>query len=136
MDAVTKQADAPTMVALDHVQLAIPRGSEDRCRSFYVDLLGMTELTKPPVLAARGGMWLQSGPVIIHLGVEADFQPARKAHPAITVTDIDGLATRLGGSGYTPTWDNETIPGTRRFHVSDPLGNRMEFIAGNEGAHG
>lgn len=129
MDAVTKHTGAPVMVALDHVQLAIPRGSEDRCRGFYLDLLGMTELAKPAVLAARGGMWLQSGPVVIHLGVEADFQPARKAHPAITVADIDGLATRLTNAGHVLTWDNETIPGTRRFHVADPLGNRMEFIA-------
>ncbi len=129
MDAVTNHAGLPVMVALDHVQLAIPRGSEDRCRAFYVGLLGMTELTKPPMLAARGGMWLQSGPVVIHLGVEADFQPARKAHPAITVADLDGLAARLTASGHTLTWDNETIPGTRRFHVADPLGNRMEFIA-------
>ena len=119
----------PVMIALDHVQLAIPRGSEDRCRSFNVDLLGMTELRKPPLLAARGGMWLQSGPVVIHLGVEADFQPARKAHPAVTVADIDALAARLATAGYTPVWDNETIPGTRRFHVLDPLGNRLEFIA-------
>jgi catechol 2,3-dioxygenase-like lactoylglutathione lyase family enzyme len=129
MDAATGRNDAPVMVALDHVQLAIPRGSEDRCRTFYVDLLGMTELRKPPLLAARGGMWLQNGPVVIHLGVEADFQPARKAHPAIMVSDIDGLAARLTAVGHTPTWDNETIPGTRRFHVADPLGNRIEFIA-------
>ena len=130
MDAATNRADTPVMIALDHVQLAIPRGSEDRCRPFYVDLLGMTELPKPPLLAARGGMWLQSGPVVIHLGVEAEFQPARKAHPGITVADIDSLAARLTGAGHAVTWDNETIPGTRRFHVLDPLGNRMEFIAG------
>lgn len=129
MGTITEKPEAPVMVALDHVQLAIPRGSEDRCRPFYVDLLGMTELTKPPMLAAHGGMWLQSGRVVIHLGVEAEFQPARKAHPAITVSDIDGLAVRLTGAGHTLTWDNETIPGTRRFHVADPLGNRMEFIA-------
>jgi catechol 2,3-dioxygenase-like lactoylglutathione lyase family enzyme len=129
MDVLTKHTDAPVMVALDHVQLAIPRGSEDRCRSFYVDLLGMSELMKPPVLAARGGIWLQSGPVVIHLGVEADFQPARKAHPAIKVANIDALATRLTSAGHVLIWDNETIPGTRRFHVADPLGNRMEFIA-------
>jgi catechol 2,3-dioxygenase-like lactoylglutathione lyase family enzyme len=129
MDAATGRNDAPVMVALDHVQLAIPRGSEERCRTFYVDLLGMTELRKPPLLAARGGMWLQNGSVVIHLGVDADFQPARKAHPAITVADIDGLAARLTAAGHIPTWDNETIPGTRRFHVLDPLGNRIEFIA-------
>jgi catechol 2,3-dioxygenase-like lactoylglutathione lyase family enzyme len=118
----------PPMVALDHVQLAIPPGAEDRCRTFYVGLLGMAELPKPPVLAARGGLWLRSGPVVIHLGVEKEFQPARKAHPAITVTDLDSVAERLGGAGYDLIWD-DNLPGTRRFHVFDPLGNRLEFIA-------
>ena len=118
----------PPMLALDHVQLAIPPGVEDRCRAFYVDLLGMSELPKPPVLAARGGLWLRSGPVILHLGVEQAFQPARKAHPAIVVADLDMLADRLTKAGYAQTWD-DNIPGTRRFHVSDPLGNRLEFIA-------
>ena len=84
---------------LDHVQLAIPPGSEDRCRPFYVGLLGMTEVKKPDILAKRGGLWLRSGPVEIHLGVEADFRPARKAHPALRVSDLDGLAERLAGAG-------------------------------------
>ena len=123
-----KRANAPAMIGLDHVQLAIPRGAEDRCRAFYVDLLGMSELRKPPALAARGGMWLRSGPVVIHLGVEAEFAPARKAHPAIIVADIDALAGRLGAAAHGVTWD-ENIPNTRRFHVCDPLGNRLEFLA-------
>ncbi len=123
-----ERENKPIMVGLDHVQLAIPRGAEDRCRAFYVDLLCMVDLPKPPVLAARGGLWLQSGPVVIHLGVEADFAPARKAHPAITVADIDALVGRLAAAGYAVTWD-ENIPNTRRFHVCDPLGNRLEFIA-------
>jgi catechol 2,3-dioxygenase-like lactoylglutathione lyase family enzyme len=118
----------PPMVALDHVQLAIPPGAEDRCRPFYVGLLGMAELPKPPVLAARGGLWLQSGPVVIHLGVEKEFRPARKAHPAITVADLDALAERLAGAGIDFTFD-DNITGTRRFHVHDPMGNRLEFIA-------
>jgi catechol 2,3-dioxygenase-like lactoylglutathione lyase family enzyme len=126
LDRTSEQV--PLMIALDHVQLAIPSGAEDRCRGFYVRLLGMTELTKPPVLAARGGLWLQSGPVVIHLGVEKEFRPARKAHPAIIVSDLDGLAARLAAAGFPPSWD-DNIPGTRRFHAFDPLGNRLEFIA-------
>ena len=86
---------AVRMRKLDHVQLAIPPGAEDLCRSFYVDLLGMSEVPKPPVLAARGGLWLASGPVRIHLGVEPDFRPARKAHPAVAVTDIEGLSAHF-----------------------------------------
>ena len=123
------------IVGLDHVQLAIPPGAEEKARAFYVALLGMTELPKPPALAARGGLWLRSGPAVIHLGVEKNFAPARKAHPALTVDDLDALADRLAGAGFELAWD-DNIPGTRRFHVFDPLGNRLEFIAGNEGAHG
>jgi catechol 2,3-dioxygenase-like lactoylglutathione lyase family enzyme len=120
------------IVGLDHVQLAIPPGAEERARAFYVALLGMTELPKPPALAARGGLWLRSGPAVIHLGVTQDFAPARKAHPALTVDDLDALAERLAGAGFELAWD-DNIPGTRRFHVFDPLGNRLEFVAGNEG---
>jgi catechol 2,3-dioxygenase-like lactoylglutathione lyase family enzyme len=116
------------IVGLDHVQLAIPPGSEGRCRAFYVALLGMTELTKPPVLAARGGLWLKGGGIEIHLGVEQDFRPARKAHPAITVSDIDALAARLTKAGSDVAWD-DLVAGTRRFFTHDPLGNRLEFIA-------
>jgi catechol 2,3-dioxygenase-like lactoylglutathione lyase family enzyme len=86
------------MLRLDHVQLAIPKGAEDRCRSFYVGLLGMMEVPKPPTLAGRGGIWLESNSVRIHLGVEEDFHPARKAHPAIAVSDLDGLARMSVGS--------------------------------------
>lgn len=113
---------------LDHVQLAIPPGAEPQCRAFYVDLLGMEERVKPPVLAARGGVWLHSGEVELHLGVEKDFRPARKAHPAIRVADINGLAARLSAAGHDVTWD-DLIAGTRRFFTHDPLGNRLEFIA-------
>jgi catechol 2,3-dioxygenase-like lactoylglutathione lyase family enzyme len=118
---------AVVMRRLDHVQLAIPPGSEDLCRAFYVGLLGMRELHKPPVLAARGGTWLASGPVQIHLGVEPEFRPARKAHPAVAVADIDGLAARLAGAGHDVVWD-DAIPGLRRFYASDPVGNRLEFL--------
>jgi catechol 2,3-dioxygenase-like lactoylglutathione lyase family enzyme len=116
------------MLRLDHVQLAIPRGAEEACRGFYAGLLGMAEVPKPDALAARGGLWLKKGAVRIHLGVEEDFRPARKAHPAIAVEDLDVLADRLVRSGVTPLWD-DALPGVRRFHVSDPVGNRMEFMA-------
>jgi catechol 2,3-dioxygenase-like lactoylglutathione lyase family enzyme len=118
------------MLRIDHIQLAIPVGAENSCRSFYVALLGMREIPKPPVLAARGGLWLESPPVKIHLGIEEDFRPARKAHPALAVADLDGLARVLAAAGYKPSWD-DAIPGTRRFYVSDPVGNRIEFMEDN-----
>jgi len=116
------------MLRIDHVQLAIPPGSEDVCRRFYVDLLGMEEVPKPEKLTTRGGLWLKSGEVQIHLGVEDDFRPARKAHPAIAVADLGGLAALLSRAGHEPIWD-DAIPGVRRFYVADPLGNRIEFVA-------
>jgi catechol 2,3-dioxygenase-like lactoylglutathione lyase family enzyme len=117
------------MLRLDHVQLAIPKGAEDRCRSFYVGLLATMEVPKPPTLAGRGGIWLESNSVRIHLGVEEDFHPARKAHPAIAVSDLDGLARMLSRAGHEPSWD-DTIPDVRRFYISDPVGNRIEFMEG------
>lgn len=117
-----------TMRGIDHVQLAIPAGAEECCRAFYVGLLGMGEVAKPPALAARGGLWVRSGVVELHLGVEADFRPARKAHPAIRVADIDALGSRLTAAGFDVTWD-ELVAGTRRLFTHDPLGNRLEFIA-------
>jgi hypothetical protein len=117
------------MLRLDHVQLAIPKGAEDKCRPFYVSLLGMDEVPKPPALAGRGGLWLESGSVRIHLGVEDDFRPARKAHPAIAVADLDGLARKLSDAGHEPTWD-DAIPDVRRFYVADPVCNRIEFMEG------
>jgi catechol 2,3-dioxygenase-like lactoylglutathione lyase family enzyme len=122
------------MLRLDHVQIAVPAGAEAACREFYVGVLGMTELVKPPELARRGGLWMKSGAVELHLGVEADFRPARKAHPGIVVADIDALAARLSAAGHAPTWD-EAIPGVRRFFTADPVGNRLEFI-GSDDAHG
>ena len=123
-----------SMLRLDHVQIAIPAGAEAACRGFYVGVLGMTELAKPPELAKRGGIWVKSGAVEIHLGVEAEFRPARKAHPGIVVADIDGLAARLQAAGHAPLWD-DAIPGVRRFFTADPLGNRLEFI-GSDDDHG
>ncbi|MDT0412805.1 MULTISPECIES: VOC family protein [Streptomyces] len=115
------------ITALDHVQLSAPPGSEDALRAFYAGVLGLTELPKPPALAARGGCWFGSGPVQLHLGVEADFRPARKAHPGLRVTAIDAFATRLTDHGVSVTWD-DNLPGHRRFYADDPVGNRLEFL--------
>jgi catechol 2,3-dioxygenase-like lactoylglutathione lyase family enzyme len=124
-------AERATMLRVDHVQIAIPPGAEAACRAFYVGVLGMTELAQPAELAGRGGLWVRSGDVEIHLGVEQDFRPARKAHPGVLVRDIDALGARLRAAGYSPVWD-DAISGLRRFFTADPLGNRLEFIAADE----
>jgi len=113
--------------AIDHVQLAAPPGSEDLLRTYYAGALGMTEIPKPPVLAARGGCWFQAGAVQLHLGIEKDFRPAKKAHPGLRVTGIDAYAARLTARGASVTWD-DNLPGHRRFYSEDPVGNRLEFL--------
>jgi len=113
--------------AIDHVQLAMPPGGEERARAFYWNLLGMKEVPKPPELAKRGGCWFECGPVRIHLGVEADFRPARKAHPALRCFDYEGLVARLKASGVEVT-DDASVAGVRRCHIADPFGNRIELI--------
>ncbi|MCZ0979261.1 glyoxalase [Streptomyces diastatochromogenes] len=123
----TTGATTPFGLGLHHVQLALPPGEEEVCRGFYVDVLGMTEIQKPPVLAARGGLWVRSDALEIHLGVEEDFRPSRKGHPGILVADIDGLAERLTGRGVEVTWDDH-FPGHRRFYTADCHGNRLEFL--------
>ncbi|AXE78370.1 glyoxalase [Streptomyces sp. R-74717] len=115
------------IAAVDHVQLAAPEGSEDALRTYYADTLGMTEIAKPPALAARGGCWFQAGPVQLHLGIEPGFRPARKAHPGLRVTDIEAFAARLEKHGAEVRWDGE-LPGHRRFFSHDPVGNRLEFL--------
>jgi hypothetical protein len=115
------------ITALDHVQLAAPRGSEEALRAFYVDLLGLTEIPKPHVLAARGGCWFRTGTVHLHIGIEDDFHPARKAHPGLRVTGIEAIAARLTAHGVPVTWDDE-LPGHKRFFSADPVGNRLEFL--------
>ena len=115
------------ITGVDHVQLAMPRGREDAARSFYAGLLGMTELAKPPVLAARGGCWFASGTAVLHLGVEEPFAPARKAHPALLADDLDGLSAALTAAGYPCVRADGEISGVRRFHTRDPFGNRVEF---------
>ncbi|MBT2480533.1 VOC family protein [Streptomyces sp. ISL-94] len=115
------------LTAVDHVQLAAPPGSEDRLRAYYTDVLGMTEIPKPAVLAARGGCWFAAGPVQLHLGVEEEFRPARKAHPGLRVTGIEAYASRLEERGAKVVWD-DALPGHRRFYSEDPVGNRLEFL--------
>lgn len=115
------------LTAVDHVQLAAPPGSEERLRAYYAGVLGMTEVPKPPVLAARGGCWFEAGHVRLHLGVEPGFRPARKAHPGLGVTGIEAYAARLAAHGAPVTWDDD-LPGHRRFYSEDPVGNRLEFL--------
>jgi catechol 2,3-dioxygenase-like lactoylglutathione lyase family enzyme len=115
-----------TVTGIDHVQVAAPAGCEAEARAFYGELLGLEELPKPEALAARGGCWFSAGTQELHVGVEQEFSPARKAHPSFVVTDLDGLAARLGERGIAVAYD-DLIPGTRRFETTDPFGNRLEF---------
>lgn len=112
---------------LHHMQLAMPRGEEEAARAFFAGVLGMTEVEKPPALAARGGAWFRGGKLELHLGVEDDFRPSRKSHPGILVTDLGALGNRLTEAGHDVRWDDD-FPGFRRFHASDPFGNRLEFL--------
>jgi catechol 2,3-dioxygenase-like lactoylglutathione lyase family enzyme len=114
------------VTGLHHVQVSCPAGSEDALRSFYAGVLGMAETPKPPVLAARGGVWFRAGTCEIHCGVEEDFRPARKAHPGIAVRDVDAAAELVRAAGLPVRWDDQ-IAGVRRFHTDDPVGNRVEL---------
>jgi catechol 2,3-dioxygenase-like lactoylglutathione lyase family enzyme len=116
-----------TFECVQHVQLAIPEGGEEDSRRFWGEVVGMTELAKPPALAARGGCWFRAGGVEVHLGVERDFAPARKAHPGILVDGLAELAARLAGAGVEIVRDGE-LPAYERFYASDPFGNRLEFM--------
>ena len=116
-----------TIIGVDHVQVAVPPGSEAKCRAFYVEILGMPELPKPPILKARGGIWVKAGSHQLHCGVEPNFQAARKAHPAFAVGGIEALAARLEVAGHPVKWD-DTNPAVRRFFTADPFENRLEFV--------
>jgi DNA-binding transcriptional MerR regulator/catechol 2,3-dioxygenase-like lactoylglutathione lyase family enzyme len=115
------------LLPMHHVQLAIPRGGEEECRAFWRGVLGMRELEKPPVLAARGGCWFRGGGLEVHLGVEDPFVPAKKAHPGLLVVGLEEVAAALEQAGHPVTWDDD-FPGHDRFYVADPFGNRLEFL--------
>jgi catechol 2,3-dioxygenase-like lactoylglutathione lyase family enzyme len=121
------------ILGLDHVQVAAPPGSEDAARDFYGRLLGLEEVAKPTLLAARGGAWFRVGEQELHVGIADDFVPAAKAHPAFrveSVEQLEGLAERLSEAGMDVAWaDPAEIPGSSRFFVADPWGNRVELLA-------
>jgi catechol 2,3-dioxygenase-like lactoylglutathione lyase family enzyme len=112
---------------IDHVQLAMPAGQEEAARSFYEGVLGIPWVAKPEHLAKRGGCWFESGALKLHLGVEADFRPARTAHPALIVEDLPALAGKLAAAGIDVKTD-EPLEGHDRVYVDDPFGNRIELM--------
>jgi catechol 2,3-dioxygenase-like lactoylglutathione lyase family enzyme len=113
--------------AIDHVQLAMPPGEEERARAFYGGVLGLTEMPKPAHLARRGGVWFAQGALKVHLGIERDFRPAKKAHPALLVEDLAGLIKRCLEAGYK-IGTAEPLEGYDRAYVEDPFGNRIELM--------
>ena len=115
------------IIGLDHVQLAMPAGQEAAARAFYVGVLGLVEERKPANLQPRGGVWFKGGLLRLHLGVDADFRPAKKAHPALLVKGLAELTERCRQAGYPPVND-ETLEGFNRVYVSDPFGNRIELL--------
>jgi len=121
------------IVGVDHVQVAAPPGRETEARRFYGDLLGLAELEKPPLLTTRGGVWFRVGAQELHVGVAEPFAPATKAHPALRVSSVEaleGLAATLVEHGCAVSWaDPDEIPGSSRFFVPDPFGNRLELLA-------
>jgi catechol 2,3-dioxygenase-like lactoylglutathione lyase family enzyme len=115
------------VLALDHLQLAIPPGGETLARAFYGDLLGLAEIAKPESLAGRGGCWFALGAVQLHLGVESEFRPARKAHPAFEVADLAEMSARFMRAG-APIEEAIALLGWSRFYTADPFGNRIELM--------
>ncbi|AKM07770.1 VOC family protein [Pelagerythrobacter marensis] len=115
------------VTGIDHVQLAMPEGGEDAARAFYAGVLGLAEVAKPAHLAVNGGCWFAGGTAHIHLGVEREFRPARKAHPALLIDDLDRFAARLEAAGvaFTP---GKPLDGYVRGDIADPFGNRIELM--------
>ena len=116
-----------TIRRLDHIQVAMPAGREAEARAFYHGVLGIPEAQKPPHLAKRGGCWFERGDLKVHLGVEASFAPARKAHPAFIVDDLAELVPRLRQAGHDVVTD-APLDGYDRVYTSDPFGNRIELM--------
>lgn len=115
------------VVAIDHVQLAMPPGEEATAVAFYEGVLGIPRVAKPPHLAARGGCWFEDPPLRVHLGVEADFRPARKAHPALVVDGLGDLLDRCRAVG-AEVRQGDAVNGLGQFYVDDPFGNRIELL--------
>ncbi|HZT51006.1 MAG TPA: VOC family protein [Stellaceae bacterium] len=115
------------ILGFDHVQLAMPKGGEPAARAFYGEVLGMRELPKPPELAARGGAWFSDGATQLHLGIDLDFRPAQRAHPALLVRGLDEYLARARERGIRIV-DDEPLPGYRRAFLYDPFGNRLELM--------
>ena len=113
--------------AIDHIQLAAPKGSENRARKFFIDILGFEEMEKPEKLKKRGGVWFRNGNTQIHIGVEEPFAPAKKAHPAFEVENIEAMKKHLIANGIEVIEDNN-LPGANRFYTLDPFGNRIEML--------
>lgn len=118
---------AAAIRGIDHLQLAMPAGGEDDARAFYGQLLGLHEVEKPASLADRGGVWFEGRDVELHLGIDPDFRPARKAHPAFLVDDLATFRIRLEAVGYA-TVEGQPLEGYDRFHTYDPFGNRIELM--------
>src|SRR5262249_43819918 len=116
-----------TIVGVHHVQLAMPAGGEDEARHFYSGLLEIPEVQKPAELAKRGGVWFETTAVKVHLGVEADFRPAKKAHPGLLVKNLESLVMRLRDAGYEVV-SGEPMAGHNHIYVNDPFGNRLELL--------
>ena len=116
------------ILSIDHVQIAMPAGEEERARTFYMGILGFIEIPKPAKLAKRGGVWLQSENVQLHLGIEPNFHPARKAHPAFIVDDLNLLITKVQNAGCETDTTQPPLDGFKRAHVFDPFGNRIELM--------
>ena len=123
----TRQRVVPEIIGLDHVQLAMPAGQEATARAFYTGVLGLTEEAKPANLAGRGGAWFRGGALRLHVGVDPNFHPAGKAHPALLVTGLSELAARCLAAGFPPMTD-EPLEGFDRVYVLDPFGNRLELL--------
>ena len=120
-------------LAFDHVQLAMPRGEEERARAFYVDILGMTSVEKPPELAARGGVWFASGSLFLHLGIDPNFAASPKAHVALRCADYAGLVARLKSAGYGVIPAGTHEDGLQHAYLADPFGNRLELVSAPPG---
>jgi catechol 2,3-dioxygenase-like lactoylglutathione lyase family enzyme len=115
------------ILGLDHVQIAVPVGSEERAREFYSGILGFTEIAKTAAMAERKSIWFAAGPVNLHLGLEPDFHPAKRAHPAFVVDGLDEIVAACDRL-VLATKPDTSFHGFRRVHVFDPFGNRIELM--------